>query len=86
MTIHAYLDQCTFRKATGTLVLALERNGSGFPDEVIITNPNTGTSVRFHQDHEAAMANEFWDGEQFEYFPIDPTNNCNKLVVHHNFE
>ena len=85
MSATARLEHCSFRKETGTLVLASEFFAGGFPEEVDITSHHTGVTVRFRKDVEAGIANEFWDGEMCEYIPVDPTNNCRKLVVHHEY-
>lgn len=79
------LQHAGFRKEQGVLVLSSEFLGGCFPAEIIMESHHTGNQVRFVQDSEAAVKNEFWDGECMEYVPIDPTNNCRRLVVIHEF-
>lgn len=85
MTPTVPLEYCGFNKATGTLVVASEFFGGSFPAEVSVKSHHTGNVVLFVQDKEAAIKAEFWDGEQCEYIPVNPTNNCNRLVVVHEF-
>ena len=79
------LKYCDFNKVSGALMLASERFAGGFPSQVSIRSEHTGNIVRFVPDDAAALAAEFWDGEMREYIPIDPVNNCKKLVVYHAF-
>lgn len=79
------LEYCSFDKTTGVLRAASEFFGGCFPKEVCVKSQHTGNVVRFVVDEEAALKAEFWDGEMCEYIPIDPTNNCNRLVVIHEY-
>ena len=79
------LTHCSFNREKGHLSCSTEPFGGCFPKEVSIKSHVTGNVVRFVQDVIRAQAHEFWDGEMCEYVPIDPTNNCNRLVLHHAF-
>ena len=79
------LQHAIFLKERGVLVLSSEFLGGCFPAEVIVESHHTGNQVRFVQDVEAAIQNEFWDGECMEYVPTSPTNNCNRLAIVHEF-
>lgn len=85
MTPIVPLEYCSFNQKAGVLVVASEFFGGTFPKEVSVKSNHTGNIVRFVQDEEAAVKAEFWDGEQCEYIPVDPTNNCNRLVVIHEY-
>jgi hypothetical protein len=85
MTNTIPLEYCTFNKETGVLVVASEFFAGSFPTEVSIKSTFTGNVVRFVKDEAAAIAAEFWDGEMCEYVPIDPVNNCKRLVVIHEY-
>lgn len=85
MTPTVPLKYASFRKEQGVLVLSSEFLGGCFPEEIIMESHHTGNTVLFVQDKEAAIKAEFWDGEQCEYIPVNPTNNCNRLVVVHEF-
>ena len=52
-----------------------------FPKEVVVHSHHTGRKVTFVQDGQVAEANDFWDGEMMEYFPLSDTPNVNKLVL-----
>lgn len=79
------LAHCSFRKETGVLTVASEFFGGSFPNEVSVRSHVTGNVVRFVPDEAAAIAAEFWDGEMCEYIPIDPVNNCKRLVIIHEY-
>lgn len=44
-----------------------ETYGGSFPHRVLLKSPKTGAVAIFVRDEEAALANEFWDGELCEY-------------------
>lgn len=44
----------------------------GFPDELVMRSDHSGNTVRFTQDQEEAIKNEFWDGEFMVYRTNDP--------------
>lgn len=53
-----------------------------FPERITITSTHTNTTIEFVQDREAAIANEFWDGELVEYIPVPGTVvNVKKVVI-----
>jgi hypothetical protein len=81
-TIEVNTADCEFRKATKTLVIAHTRIGGGFPDTVRVTSHHTGRAVEFVRDVEAAIAAEFWDGEECHYKPANDLPNVEKLVIH----
>lgn len=58
-------DQCNWNKETRTLTH--NYLPSTFPEKVRIVSSKTFKEVLFHQDEEAAIRNEFWDGEMSEY-------------------
>lgn len=45
--------------------------GAGFPNVLAIRSERTGKVVQFAKDLDAAQANEFWDGELFEYIALN---------------
>jgi hypothetical protein len=60
-------------KIRNVLYLASEFFGGTLPKEVEILSRNTGRVVKYIQDTELAIQNEFWDGEFMEYYaPNDP--------------
>ena len=79
------LRYCSFNKDTKTLTVASEFFGGVFPPEVVISSHYSNKTVRFIKDQEAAIANEFWDGEMCEYRPIDDAGNCERLVLIHEY-
>jgi hypothetical protein len=81
-SIEITTTDCTFRKEGKTLVFANPEIGGGFPDTVRVTSTHTGRTVDFVRDTEAAIAAEFWDGEECHYIPASPLRNVEKLVIH----
>lgn len=81
-TIEIETADCTFRKADKTLLIPQSLTGRGFPDTVRITSNHTGRTVDFVRDTEAALAAEFWDGEECHYIPLDHLPNVARLVIH----
>ena len=75
------LSDCTYNKKTQVLTLP-SVFVSGFPEYLIVESHKTGDAFTFKQDDEAAVANEFWDGEQCEYKPVGVGSNVSKLVVY----
>ncbi len=43
----------------------------GFPSKFTLESAHTGRVVEFETDDEAAIRNEFWDGEMCEYISRD---------------
>lgn len=76
------LKDCTYYKDTGVLTLASNFISGGFPEFIKVVSHRTGGSIVFEQDIEAAIANEFWDGEMCEYKPHSDNNRVSKLVVY----
>lgn len=68
-------NQFSFQKKGRVLVAELSElgipPGAGFPNSFDIRSAHTGKVVRFVKNQEAAMRNEGWDGEQYEYFTLD---------------
>jgi hypothetical protein len=62
-------NDCVFNKKTKTLLLG--NFEARFPNEFKVRSNRTGKVVRFVQDIEAAMRNEFWDGMMMEYKPTE---------------
>lgn len=85
MTPVINLQDCSFNKETGRLTLSSEFFCGAFPADLIISSHHTGNEVRFVKDHAAAERNEWWDGEMYEYLPVDPTNNCSGLTIIHTY-
>lgn len=85
MTPVINLQDCSFNKDTGRLTLSSEFFGGSFPAELVISSHHTGKGVMFVQDNTAAERNEWWDGEMYEYLPIESTNNCFGLTIHHTY-
>ncbi len=56
------------------------RTGAAFPLEVMVRSAHTGRVIRFAYDHAAAERNEWWDGEQAEYIPVEHCN-VERLVI-----
>lgn len=54
-----------------------------YPEKFSVTSDHTGKIVEFVQDTNAAIFNEFWDGEIMEYIPADQKVNVLKLVLYH---
>ena len=79
------LQDCSFNKETGRLTMSSELYCGGFPAELVVHSHHTGNDVVFVQDHHAAARNEWWDGEMYEYLPVDPTNNCSGLTIIHTY-
>jgi hypothetical protein len=66
-------DQFQFNKQTRTL-LGFSRDLKlpvCFPDKIEVKSVHTGRVVEFEKDIPAAIANDFWDGEQCMYFSYD---------------
>ena len=78
------ITQFSFNKETK--VLSAEASSLGmmpgrFPRSFEVFSPNTGRTVKFEYDQEAAEANEFWDGEMVEYRPTIALPNVKTIVV-----
>ncbi len=77
--IKANLSECKFTKSTKTLVMSFP--SCQFPDVVKLTSNHTGKVIEFVRDTAAAEQNEWWDGEMYEYKPIEEVPNVVKLVL-----
>ena len=54
---------------------------TGYPREFQVFSVNTGRTVKFVMDDEAAEANEFWDGEMMAYVPLEYLPNVDKVIL-----
>jgi hypothetical protein len=80
--IELSLQQFQFVRKSGLLSIASKYvNGRQFPDTIDIRSHHTGRVVRFVKDTEAAIRNEFWDGEACQYKPLEPIPNVKSLMV-----
>jgi len=59
---------------------SLKTNGR-FPDQINVASHWTGKVVRFVKDYARNEANEWYDGEQCDYRPVDPSGNVVRLSV-----
>lgn len=73
------LNQCQFRKEHKLLTFGTD---ASFPEVVFVKSHHTGRTIKFVYDQAAAIANEFWDGCQAEYYPADDCQNVKRLVLH----
>lgn len=70
-----------YNRESKRLIGELSSFGLGrFPTDLLIGSPDTGRTCLFIVDEEAALRNEFWDGEQLEFFSRDPAC-CGVRVV-----
>lgn len=76
-------DQLTYDKDRKVLVGKSYLFNRTFPKEIMVLSSETGRTVRFINDLNAAYENDFWDGEQMEYKPDIPLKNVVKLVISH---
>lgn len=65
------------RVLLGNIIELVDGYLGGFPSTMEIKSDHTGKVVRFVVDEEAAIRNEFWDGEMCEYI----SNDTNTRVV-----
>jgi hypothetical protein len=79
------LSKCEYIKHAKKMLLSSEVFGGGFPDSFMVHSNHTGRLVKFEVDLEAAINNEFWDGEMCEYIPTEVLPNCKRIVVHHTY-
>lgn len=54
---------------------------AGFPQKFTVMSPTTGAIVLFVKDMQAAIDNEFWDGELAEYVPAEAMDRVQRLVI-----
>ncbi len=76
-------DGCRWDKRDGTMQTSFGDIGCDrFPDVVEVTSTHTGRTVKFKYDVEAALENEFWDGEMAKYRPLDADVKVTSLTVY----
>jgi hypothetical protein len=82
MTIPTFSTKSfSYDSARKTLIAeASELFLNGFPKQLAVQSHHTGRTVLFGVDLEAAMAEEFWDGEQMVYRPLEKAN-VKRLVI-----
>jgi hypothetical protein len=72
-TLICNTGQFHFDKASNHLIADLsDLRVARFPSEILMTSTHSGNTVRFVQDVEDAIKNEFWDGEFMTYLTRDP--------------
>jgi len=74
-------NEFEFRKASKVLVMSGFE--ASFPAQIDVESSASGRIVRFVVDQEAAMDNEFWDGEEMHYVPSEALPNVKHLVLSH---
>lgn len=62
-------------------ILSFSSNGV-FPAYLEVRSSHTGKLVVFARDDAAAEANEFWDGELYEYKPVGRLPNLQTVILH----
>lgn len=72
----------SYNKVTKTLTVPLSATGfSSFPKDLPVESAHTGRTVLYCFDEQAAIAADFWDGEEAHYFCASNTVNAAKLVI-----
>ena len=72
----------SYDKARRIMTSSLNRLGlQSFPPVLDIVSTHTGRIARFVQDTDAAVRNEFWDGEQMVYVTKETDMNRLEVVV-----
>lgn len=74
------LDDCTWNKERKSLSVVFSY-GRGYPAQIEVYSHYTGRVVTFTKDEGAALRNEFWDGEFYEYIPFEAIRNVTRLTV-----
>lgn len=73
------LDECEFNKERKLLIAVSPT--SGFPKEIEVYSHFTDRVILFTKDEAAALRNEFWDGELYEYRPTTQVKNVECLSL-----
>lgn len=72
--------EVSWNPETRTFSCFSEPWAGSFPEKLSIRSHKTGKVVVFERDHELALANEFWDGEECHYYNTEL--NAKAVITH----
>jgi len=82
--VNLMLTDMSWYEKDGFLWCHSSKTNKKFPKQINVTSHWTGRQVRFVVDYARNEVNEWYDGEQCDYRPVDPSGNVERLSVCHN--